>query len=128
MPPPAKRQINNLTRCRDFIKSFQGLKHNGSLLLSLARLAKRMAKGPLQIDAARWLHLLRVFPNDGYAHGGNAGFLNFSLYQSHGLIADASSRCEQDQIHLILLESFCDIPGRLADQGGDVASVNMAHE
>lgn len=111
MPPPAKRQINNLTRCRDPIKSFQGLKHNGPLLLNLARLAKRMAKGPLQIDAARWLHLLCVFPNDAHAHGGNTGFLNFSLYQSNGLIADASSRGEQDQVHLILLELCCDLPG-----------------
>jgi hypothetical protein len=128
MSPPTKRQINNLTRSGDSIESPESLKNNSPLLLNFTRFTKRMAKGPLQVDAARRLNLLSVLPNDGDANGGDAGFFNLSLYQSHGLIADASSRGEQDNVDLVLFESFHHLLSGLANQGGNVATVDVAHE
>ena len=128
MPPPTKRQINDLTRSGDPVKRFKGFKNNSPLLLYIARLAQRMTKGPLQIDAARRLYLFCVFTNDCYPNGGDACFFDLSLDQSHGLIADASSRGEQNDINLVALEFLHHLPGRLGDQGGNVSAVNMAHE
>ena len=128
MPPPTKWQINNLSRSCDSIKSFKGLKNNCPLLLNVTRLTKRMTERPFQVNAAWRLNLFRVLPNNGDANGGDTGFFNLSLYQSHGLIADASSRGEQDHVDLVLFESFHHLLGGLSYQGGNVSTVNMPHE
>ena len=128
MPPPAKWQINYLTRSGDPVKSFKGFKHNCPLLLNVARFTKGMAERPFQVNAAWRLNFFRVLPNNGDANGGDTGFFNLSLYQSHGLIADASSRGEQDQVDLVLFELLHHILSGLANQGRNVSTVNMAHE
>ena len=128
MPPPAKRQINYLTRSGDTVKSLKGFKNNSPLLLNLSRFAKRMTERPFQVNAAWWLNLFRILPNDGDTHGGDTGFFNLSLYQSHGLIADASSRGEQDHVDLVLFESLHHLLGGLSDQSGNVATIDVAHE
>jgi len=128
MPPPAKRQINYLTRSGDTVKSLKGFKNNSPLLLNLSRFAKRMTERPFQVNAAWWLNLFRILPNDGDTYGGDTGFFNLSLYQSHGLIADASSRGEQDHVDLVLFESLHHLLGGLSDQSGNVATVDVAHE
>lgn len=128
MPPPTEGQINNLTRSGNAVQRFEGFKHHCTLLLYIARLAQRVTKGPLQVDAARRLHLFCVLTHDCYPNGGDPCFFDFSLDQSHGLIADASSRGEQNDIDLFMLELLYHLPGRLSDQGGNVTAVNMAHE
>ena len=128
MPPPAKRQINDFTRSGDTVKSLKGFKNNSPLLLDVARFTKRMTERPFQVNAAWRLNLFRVLPNNGDANGGDSGFFNLSLYQSHGLIADASGRGEQDHVDLVLFESLHHFLGGLSDQGGDVATVDVAHE
>ena len=64
MPPPTKRQINNLPRSSDTVKRLKGLQYNGTLLLHIPRFAERVTKRPLQIDAARRLHLFGEFTHD----------------------------------------------------------------
>ena len=128
MPPPTKRQVNNLTRRGDPVKSFEGFKNNRPLLLDVARFTKRMTERPLQVNAAWRLNFFSVLPNDGDAYGGDTGFFNLSLYQSHGLIADASSRGEQDHVNLVLFEPLHHLLGGLSDQSGNVATVDVAHE
>ena len=128
MPPPAKRQINDLTRSGDTVKSLKGLKNNSPLLLNLSRFTKRMTERPFQVNATWRLNLFRVLPNNGDANGGDSGFFNLSLYQSHGLIADASGRGEQDHVDLVLFEPLSHLLGGLSDQAGNVATVDVAHE
>ena len=128
MPSPAKGQIDNLSRSGDLVKSFKGFKNNCPLLLNVTRLTKRMTERPFQVNAAWWLNLFRILPNDGDTYGGDTGFFNLSLYQSHGLIADASGRGEQDHVDLVLFEFLHHILGCLSDQDGDVATVDVAHE
>ena len=128
MPPPTEGQINNLTRSGHAVQGFERFEHHGALLLYIARLAQRMTKGPLQVDAARRLYLFCVFTNDCYSNGGDACFFDLSLDQSHGLIADASGRGEQNDIDIVMLELLYHLLGRLSDQGGNVTAVNMAHE
>ena len=128
MPPPAKWQIDNLTRSCNPVKSFKGFKNNRPLLLNVARFAKRMTERPFQVNATWRLNFFCVLPNNGDANGGDTGFFNLSLYQSHGLIADASSRGEQDHIDLVLFEPLHHLLGSLSDQGGNVATVYVAHE
>ena len=128
MPPPAKWQINDLTWSGDPVKRFKGFKNNSPLLLNVARFTKRVAKRPFQVNTTWRLNLFRVLPNNGDANGGDSGFFNLSLYQSHGLIADASGRGEQDHVDLVPFESLHHFLGGLSDQGGDVATVDVAHE
>ena len=128
MPSPTKRQINNLTRSGHAVQGFEGFEHHGALLFSIARLAQRVTKRPLQVDTARRLYLFCVLSNDCYPNGGDACFFDLSLDQPHGLIADASSRGEQNDIDLVGLELLYHLPGRLRDQGGNVTAVNMTHE
>ena len=128
MPPPPEGQINNLTRCSDAVERPESFQHDCTLLFNLARFTKWVAEGPLQVDASWRLNLFCVLPNDGDANGGDTGFFNFSLYQSHGLIADASSRGQQDDVDLILSEPFHHLFCYLPDQGGNVSTVDVAHE
>ena len=128
MPPPAKRQINNLTRSGDIVKSLKGFKNNSPLLLNLSRFTKRMTERPFQVNTTWGLNFFRVLPNNGDANGGDSGFFNLSLYQSHGLIADASGRGKQDHVDLVPFESLHHFLGGLSDQGGDVTTVDVAHE
>ena len=102
MPPPAKRQINNLPRRSRRIEHPEGLEYNRPLLPDVARFAERMAEGPLDVDGARRLHFFGIFPHDRYPDGRDAGFFDLSLDQSHGLVADASGRGQQDHVNFVL--------------------------
>jgi hypothetical protein len=128
MPSPTKRQINYLTRSCNPVKSFKGFKNNCPLLLNVARFTKRMTERPFQVNAAWRLNLFRILPNNGDANGGDTGFFNLSLYQSHGLIADASSRGEEDHVNLVLFEPLHHLLSGLANQGRNMSTVNMSHE
>jgi len=92
MPAPGKWQIDNGARCVNLVEQSQALGDNGTLLGLVVRFADGMAEGPFQKHRARRLHLLGVFPHDGNADGGDAGFFNNALDQSDGLIADPSAR------------------------------------
>ena len=128
VPPPGKRQVDNLARFPDGFDGFEGLEQNGALLGQIARFAQGMAEGPFEEDGAGRLDFFRVVPNDGDAHRRNALSFDFSLDQPHGLIADASGRGQQHQIDLVFLELAGNFRGARFDQGRYAAAVNMAHE
>jgi hypothetical protein len=56
------------------------------------------------------LNFFGEFPHDRNPDGGDPGFFNLSLDQSHGLITDASGRGQQDHVNLVPLEFFRDLP------------------
>lgn len=128
MTTPAKGKVNDLARSDDRVEGLERFKNDCALLFDVARFAEWMTERPLQVNAARRLDLLRVLTHNCDPHGRNAGFFNLSLYQSHGLIADASRRGEQDHVDLGLLELINHLLGSLTNQGGDMSSVYMAHE
>lgn len=92
MSAPGKRQIDNGPRSLNLVEQSQALGDDGTLLGLVVRFTHGMAEGPLQKHRARRLHLLGVFPHDGYADGRDTGFFNDALDQSDGLIADPSAR------------------------------------
>ncbi len=126
--PPFEWQIENLAWDRDGVEGSECFQNNNALLLRIPWFAERVTKRPLQVNASWRLYLFRVLTYDRYSHGGDSSFFDLSLYQSHGLIADASSRGEQDDVNLVLLEFFNDLFCCLPDQGGNVPAVDMAHE
>ncbi len=128
MAPPAEGQGYDLSRRADRVKRLQGFQDHGALLPGVARFAQRVAEGPFDEDGARRLHLLTVLANDRHPDGGDPGLFDRSLDQSHGLIADASGGGQQDQVDAVPAEPVRDLPGRGADQGGDVPAVDMPHE
>ncbi len=69
----------------------------------MVRLAERMSERPLQEDSSGRLYLFSVFPDNGDADGGYPICFNYPLDQPHGLIADGSSRDEQDAVHPLSL-------------------------
>ena len=128
MAPPLEWQVDNLSRGGDGVKGLEGFQNNSTLLLHIPRFAERVTKRPFQVNTAWWLYLFRVLTNDRYPHGGDSSFFDLSLYQSHGLIADASGWSQQDYIDLVLPEFLYDLFCCLSDQGGNMPAVDMAHE
>ena len=81
------------------------------MLLEVARFTERMAEGPLDVNGSWRLYLFGVFTHDRYPDSRDASFFDLSLDQSHGLVADASGRGQQDHINGVLAEFFDDLPG-----------------
>ncbi len=126
--PPAKRQIDDRPRQLSLVKSAKRLVQYRPLLLPVARLSQRMTKGPAQKDCTRWPDLFRVFPDDRNADRRNPPSFNFSLDQSHGLIADPSSRCQQNHVDLVSFQSSGDLVRRPLNQCCDMPPIDMPHE
>ncbi len=95
--PPGKGEVDDLPGGGDGIEGLEGFEEDRPLLADVPRFAEGMAEGPMEVDAARRAYLLGVLAHDGNADGGDAGFLDGPLHQSHGLIAETSGRGQQDQ-------------------------------
>ena len=81
------------------------------MLPDVARFTERMAEGPLEVNGPGRLHLFGVFAYDRDPDSRDAGFFDLSLDQSHGLVADASRRGQQDCINGVLAEFLDKLPG-----------------
>lgn len=128
LPPPAERQVDNLSRRRDAVECLESFVQHRSVLLDVVGLAQGMTEGPSQIDRSRRLHLLRIASNDGNADGGDARPFNFSLHQPDRLVAYGSSGSKENDVDAVLYQSFGDAARRLFYKGGDVGAINMPHE
>jgi hypothetical protein len=106
---PPERDVSDLAGVLYGIKGLQGFRENCPLLDTVERLSKGMAEWPSQENGPRWFHLLRIFPHNRDPYGRNADLFNLTLYQSQGLIAYASPRCEQHGIDSCRLQP----PGHL---------------
>jgi hypothetical protein len=104
MSAPPEAGIDNLTRRLDSIKGLEDFREHGHVLFNLEGLPQRMAERPAQEDGPRRLYLLGILPYDRYAYRRDARLLDHALYQADGLIADASSGCEQDRVHTVGLQ------------------------
>jgi len=75
-----------------------------------------MTEWPSQKNGPGRLDLLGIFPDDRYADCRDPLFFYFALYQSHGLIADASSGCQDNDIYIIFFQSISDLGCTLINQ------------
>ena len=71
----------------------------------MIRLTQRVPEGPLEEDRPGRFNLLRILPDNGDSDGGYTGSLDTPLDQSHGLIADSSTRCQKYVVHSFLFQS-----------------------
>ena len=78
---------------------------HGDLLGDVERLSQWMPKGQTQANRSRWPNSLGIRPDDGYPYRWNALPFNFPLNQSHGLVAQASARCQENGINTILYKT-----------------------
>lgn len=84
---------------------------HGGLLGNIERLSEWMPKGQGQINRSRRPDSLGIVSDDGYPYGWNASSFNFPLNQSNGLVAQASARCQENGIDLILYNTGSDFRG-----------------
>jgi len=125
---PRPTYIDDLSRRLCGAQGLKSLVQHGGLLIGAAGLAQRVAEGPAQEDRSRRFDFLGVGSVDGDADGRNSAGFYDALDQSHGLMADASGRCQQYHVHLQFLENADNLVRGPVDQGLDMAAVNMAHE
>jgi hypothetical protein len=91
---PFVRQFNDRTRFLYGVQCPQCFCQHYLLLYSVKWRAEWMTEWPSQENSPRRLDLLGILPNDRYSDCRNPLFFYFTLYQSHGLVANASSGCQ----------------------------------
>lgn len=128
MTPPAEGQVDDLAWAGDGVEGLQSFQYHGSLLLDVASFTQRVPEGPFQKNAAWRLHFLGVFTHDRYPDSGDAGFLNLSLDQPHGLITDASGRGQQNDVDVICSQAQGNLFCTLFDKLRNVPAVDMPHK
>ncbi len=101
---------------------------HGELLLTVAGLSQRMAKGPAQQQRSGGLDLLGDVAEQHDADRRNTGRLDRARDQSHGLIAEPSSWCQQDGVDALLLEPRRDLRGGLSRERRQMLPLDVAHE
>lgn len=103
LSPPPEREVDDLARCLNCVKSPEGFKQNRPLLCDVERFSERVPKRPSEKNSARGVHLFGEFTDNGDADGWDANTFDLSLDQSHGLIAKPSPRRKEDAIHCLCL-------------------------
>ena len=101
---------------------------NSTLLINVAGLTQRVFEGPLEEDRPGRFDLFSVLPDNGDSDGGYTDNFNTPLNQSHGLIADSSTRCQQYIVHVLLLQSCSYLRGTHFHEGIDVRPHYVTHE
>lgn len=87
-----------------------------------------MSEGPVEIDRSGRLYLERILAHNRDPDGGDSLPLDLPLDKSHGLIADASPRGKQNDIHAVLPEFPGDVRSAPVDERYDVLPDNVPHE
>ena len=127
-PFPSPRHIDDCSGCFNLHQGFKCLKHDGTLLSDVIRLTQRVPEGPLEEDRPGRFDLLRILPDNGDSDGGYTRSLDTPLDQSHGLIADSSTRCQQYIVHFLLLQSGSYLRGAHLHERVDVRPHDVTHE
>ena len=76
----------------------------------------------------RWFHFSRYLDGERDRYGCNAGRLDRTLDQSHGLAADPSGRRQDDHIHALFLQCGGDAGSGVIDQRFKVLTHDVPHE
>ena len=127
-PSPPVRQVEDRARLLDRIQCPQCFRQDHSLLRLVEGFPERMAEGPSDKNGPRRFDLLRVSPYDRNPDRRDTLLFYFSLYQSHGLVANASPGGQQDDVDLVVLELPCDLACCCVYQRRDMPSNDMPHE
>lgn len=98
---PPEAGVDNLTRHPDCVKGLEEFGEHGPLLANLKGLPQGMSERPAQEHGSRGLHLFGILPHYRYADCRYACLLDGALYQTDGLIADASGRDKNYCVHTI---------------------------
>ncbi len=98
------------------------------LLCTVAGLSQWMTKGPAQQQRSGSLDLLGNVAEQHDTHRGNTGGLDRARDQSHGLIAEPSSWCQQDGVNTLLLEPRRDLRCGLPRERRQMLPLDVAHE
>ena len=98
------------------------------LLCTVAGLSQWMTKGPAQQQCSRSLDLLGNVAEQHDTHRGNTGGLDRARDQSHGLIAEPSSWCQEHGIDALLLEPRHDLRGGLPRERRQMLTLDVTHE
>jgi len=127
-PFPSPGNIDDCSGCFNLHQGFKRLTHDGTLLINVIRFTHRVPERPLEEDRPGRFNLLRILPDNGYSDGGYTGSLDTPLDQSHGLIADSSTRCQQYIVHFLLLQSGSYLRGTHLHERVDVRPQYVTHE
>ena len=127
-PSPPVRQVEDRARLLDRIQCPQCFRQDHPLLSFVERLSERMSEGPSEKNGPRRFDLLRIIPYDRNADRREPLLLDLPLYQSHGLVADASPWYKQDDIDFVALQPPCDLASCCADQRENMSSGDVPHE
>ena len=98
------------------------------MLSDIARLAKRVAKGPAQEHGSWWSRLFRQLTLDADRHGWDTIAFNLSGNQSHGPITQSSRGGEHDGVNLRLVQLSGHLRRRHRQQHRNMRAINMSHE
>lgn len=125
---PSIRKVYDRAGYSNRFGSFQGIHEYSPLLVLLKRFAHGVAKGPAEIHGPGRLDLFGYFPLERYGYRGDAGLLDYALYQPHGLIAEPSGRGEDHKVDPVPPQQSGDSRGGLLQQPVEVSSHDMPHK
>lgn len=95
---------------------------------ALVRKGYRMAQGKAGVDRPGRFDLAAYATGQRYRYCRDPFRFNGSLNQSNGLVAQASGRGEDHQVHAVVFQLAGHLRRRTHDQGVDVGRQDVAHE
>lgn len=78
---------------------------NTYLLGDIKRLSQWVSEWPMQVNGARWFNFFSIGSGDRYPYRWDAVSFNFPLNQSYGLVANTSSRRQENSIHMVIYKT-----------------------
>ncbi len=101
---PAIRQGQDRTRCSDLLGGMQTIEKHLALQFAVSNAPERESERMLDKQGPRGFHLLRDFTYQSERDCRETSLIEYSLEQSHGLLADRSSRNQENQVNAVFLE------------------------
>ena len=95
--PPAIGKIANLAR-PGLVQKLESVMENREVLSHVERFTEGMTERPAKEQCARRFHFFRNIAQDGDGHGWDSRRFDGPLNQSHGPIAEPSSRGEKHKV------------------------------
>ena len=125
--PPAIGKIANLAR-PGLVQKLESVMENREVLSHVERFTEGMTERPAKEKCARRFYLFGHIAQDGNGNGGNSGGFDGPLNQSHGPIAEPSSRGEKHEIWLFRSQIGKQLWKHRLLESGNMGPVNVPHE
>ncbi len=97
---PEERRVDDRPRLLGGLQNDERLPDNRTMSFSLIGRTKWSAKRKMHEERSRRFHVLGYLPAHHDADSRNAGFFEYSSDQSHGLLADRSTRDQQGRLSI----------------------------